>query len=872
MKISDTILKQLGISFVAQQGSLIEYRLDANGMKIVLAPDPTARIVAVVQHYNVGSRHEGAGNTGYSHLLEHMLFKGTPTFNAAKGNSYDDFMKRMGGVYNATTWLDRTNYFAKVPSAFLEQYLAYEADRMRNAIIIDADLATEMPVVVDEFDIGENDPDQILDKQLDATVFTEHPYKVSTIGARSEVMKVTAAALKEKLYEVYYHPNNSTLIIVGGFDVLQALGYVVRHYGKIRPSKHVIPVPFTVEPKQFGERRFVVSKAGDLPRVMMGFHVPCARHEDKIVIAALTSILSGSRASRLHQKLVNSGLVSAVEASSHDTHDAGVFKVYAKLTPGTKPQLVEKIILAELARVADTLVTKSELDRAKTQNRNGTVHLRTNKLKWASSISENEACADWQWGESYDNRFELVTAEQMREVAQRYLTVENRTVGYFLPKAETAPVVTAPKPTTFEGRTVKTVLTNGLTVLLMPTDVESAIGLSFTTRAGSVYAPADKGVVAHMVAKLLTEGSNKYSKKRIAELSAEMLVQLRFGAGTFRSDLSTHVVPADLTRFLDLLSDVLRNPLFRQDELNLLKTTIGAELEEDAMDPADRAATALTQALYPEGSPFRGDSVAIRAAQTAGVTVDDLRAFHAAYYSPKATVLTLVGKFDPAVVLKTIESKFGKWEGGDVAAPQAVHGINPTSQSINVNIVGKDNLTTLVGVPVQLSVTSADYLAAAVANKALGGDTLSARLGKEIREKRGLTYGVSCSLGDAWVEGGLWAVRMTTSGANLGQAVPLISQLVAEFVRDGIGEAELELERAGLINAFVMSLDAPVDIARTITMYEASGRGVAAMDSYEQRAMAVTKADVDAALRKHFRITDAVTVIAGTLPDGMTAS
>lgn len=844
-----------------------------------------------MQHVNVGSRHEGAGNTGYSHLLEHMLFKGTPKHPVGSGHSYDDFMKRHGGVYNATTWLDRTNYFAKIPSSALGAYLEYEADRLRNAIITDEDLATEMPVVVDEFDIGENNPDQVLDKRLTSTMFSEHPYKVSTIGSKSEVLKVTAASLKERLYDVYYWPNNATLIIVGGFDVADALTQIVQHYGPIPPSPRPIPPMYTVEPPQYGEQRFVVSKPGDLPRVMIGFHVPEADHLDTHAIQALSNILGGGESSRLYRKLVNKGLAQIVYTSAHPTRDAGQFKVYARLTPGTRPEKVERIILREIARLSTTLISEAELKRAKIQNRAGTVHLMADKLKFASSISEHEAAADWRWGESYDDNFDLVTRERIREVAQRYLHKDNRTVGYFIPKAVSeqpaepssdAPAQPSPSSdntpapstggtsgksaSTFAEMVKKVVLPNGLTLMLMPTTSEGAIGLSLTTRAGWSNAPVDKRSVGLVTAKMLTEGSKKYSKARIAEITSAMLAGLDFDINAFTADMQTHVVPADLPQFIDLLADVVRNPRFAQAELDLLKTNLAAMLETQAQDPAACAATALKQAFYAPGSAHYVPSIDERRKQVASVTPEDLRAFHSRYYSPKGTVLAVVGKFDPDSFVKLIESKFGSWSGEEVAAPQAVAYNGAGRPEVRIHIDGKDNLSILVGVPVDLSLTSPDHTAAVLANKALGGDTLTSRLGQEIREKRGLTYGISSHFADQAVAGGMWIVRMTTNGKKVAQALPLIAEVVNTYVRDGISAQELEAEREALRNQFALNLDTPVNVARQLANAEMTGQGIAKLDTFDARVAALTKEAVDEAIRKYFRMADTVTVVAGTLP------
>jgi zinc protease len=902
MKVTQHLLRQLGVSFVAEKGGIQEYRLNANSLKILLAPDPGARVVAVVQHVNVGSRHEGAGNTGYSHLLEHMLFFGTPKHPVGSGHSYDDFMKRHGGEYNATTSNDRTNYYAKLPSAALGAYLEYEADRLRNAIITDADLATEMPVVVDEFDIGENEPDEVLAKKLMATMFTEHPYKVETIGSRSEVLKVTAASLKEKLYDVYYHPNNTTLIIVGGFEVEEALQLVVQHYGNIPPSSRPIPAMYTVEPPQFGEQRFVVRKPGDLPRVMIGFHTPAADHEDHPALQALATILGGGESSRLYRKLVNKGLAQVTYADGSPTHDPGAFRVYARVTPGVKQERVERLLLREIEALTKRPVTAAELKRAKTQNRAGTVNIKADKLKFASSISEAEAVADWQWGEHFDEAFDALTAEQLLAVARKYFVASNRTIGWFVPTEAPADEPngdgddksTEPsgdgtsngsdspsdggKPTdggspatggapTFAESVRKVVLENGLTVLLQPTKSDGAFGVSLNIRAGRGYAPVDKRIVANMVAMSLTDGSKKYSKTRIADLSSEMLVRLDFNSQAFSSQMSTHVVPSDLPRFLDLLSDVVQHPTFAQAELDMLKTYLGAMLQTESQTPGARASVALSQSFFAPDSPHFVATVEERAKQLAGITADDLRAFHSRYYSPKGAVLSLVGNFDADEVLKTIKAKFGTWSGEDVPAPQSVTFASAAKRDVRIHIEGKDNLTILVGVPAEVAATSPDFVAAMLANKALGGDTLNSRLGKEIRVKRGLTYGITSDFADPTVTGGLWVVRMTTNAEKVEKALPLIADVVNTYVRDGISTAELESEREALRNWFTLMLDTPVNVARQLAITELNGGGFTRLDAFDANVAALTKDAVNEAMRKYFRLADAVTVVAGSLPE-----
>ncbi len=881
--------RRFGITFVRKHAGICEFRLNSNSLRIILAVDPSARVAAVVQHIRVGSRHEGAGNTGYSHLLEHENFKDTDIYKQALGNSYVQFMKLMGGNYNATTSADRTNYYAVVPSAFLRQYLAYEANRLRNVNLTDDDLRTEMPVVLDEFDIGENNPDRVLQKLLMATMFTEHPYKGSTIGSRSEVIKVTAKALKERLYDLYYHPNNTTLIIVGGFDTATVLKDIAELYGEIPPSAQPIPEPYTVEPEQFGERRFQINKPGDLPRLMLGFHVPEAKHEDSYALQALALILGGGQSSRLFRKLVNQGLASAAGCGSQLSHDPGAFLFYAKLTPGTKPSLVEKIFLEEVERISRKLVSKRELQQVMELNRNGTILLRANNLQFALSISAHEANADWLWGEEWDANFERVTRESIIAVAAKYLKASNRTVGYFLPSEQQsadkhAPIqqplfvvpkavpvserpllLLTPQPATssYENDVKKLVLPNGFTIMLLPTTT-AAVGVSLALNAGS-HCDSSNRMVAFMVAAMLTEGSAKYSKAQIANLATRMGQGLAFSSDAFRTVSST-LVPSKLGEFLDLLADTLRQPLFREPELELLKKNMLASLSEAAKNPDARAATALRQSVYAPESPFYALSVEEKVSQIQAVTVADLRAFHQAFYGPKDAVLTLVGKFNGAAMFTLIKSKFGTWTGG-VSRAEPLLAVLPPEQArrINVQIDGKDNLTILFACPIDLLTTAPDYLAAVIANKALGGDTLNSRLGREVRERQGLTYGISSGLGDTSFGGALWTVRMTTNRDKVERAITLIAMVVNSFVLEGISEAELASEKIGLNTSFDMQLDNTLSIAATITNFAHSKRGLAAIDAYQSKLAAVTKEEVNIAIGKYFRADKALTVVAGSL-------
>jgi zinc protease len=894
MKPTSRTLRRLGISFVAEKNGISEYVLKRNSLKIVLAPNPSARTACVVQHVQVGSRHEGAGTTGYAHLLEHMLFKGTPTRNRENGNSYDEFVKAHGNVTNATTSFDRTNYFAQIPVHALGTYLEYEADRLRNARITDKELSSEMPVVVKEFEIGENDPGELATKLIYGLAYTEHPYKVDTIGARSEVMKVTAAALKDRLYDVYYWPNNTTVIVVGG-DESTVLRQIAHAYGDIPPSPRAIPTPYTVEPPQFGERRGVIRRPGDLPIVRLAFHMPEADHADHYAVAALCMLLGGNSAARLERALVEKGLAAKAGTGSRPTHDAGLFEVIAYLTPGTKPEQVERIMLKQIDWFKNHLVSKRKMASLKKLNRNGTLMARDQQVGFAMHLSENEAVADWQWGEDFDNNFDKVTAEDIQRVARQYLTGDNRTVVYFLPSGEAVPPsqdddapqrpdvsddITSP---TFEKTVLyplggqpaagyaqqvrKVALPNGLTVLLMPTpsQAESALGFSLLVNAGFDRVPVEKRMALQATAEMLGLGSKRFSKKRIQELMAEMLAGLHWQAGRFNSTLGTLVPPADMPVYLDMVADGLLHPIFDAQELTLLKTKSAAQLEQAATDPETQAGVALMQSLYPAENPFSRQSTETAKTRLEAISAEDLRECHK-LFGARGSVLAITGTFDADAMQKLVESKLGAWSGGEVRSTEpAATTISAAGGRRRVHIEGKDSIAIAVGIPAVLSKKSPDYLAAQIANSALGGDTMASRLGYEIRERRGLTYGVYSYFTEEPVAGGPWMVGMSTDRTQLERSISLIEKIVRCFLKDGIGEKELALEKSTLINRFAMSFDSMASVASAIAGAEYEGVGVEFLDKYEEALKSVTREQVNEAIRRYFQVDNATIAVAGTL-------
>jgi zinc protease len=407
-----------------------EFRLLSNGLRVLLLPNRVAPVVTFAVVYHVGSRNEAVGYTGSTHLLEHLMFKGTPEFDRAKGTAVAAVLEAIGARFNATTWFDRTNYYETIPSDALE---TIESSRMRRALLRDEDRVPEMTVVRNEFERGENSPFQVLYKQTFATAFREHPYHHPTIGWRSDIEGVATSRLKE-FYDTFYHPNNATAMLIGDFEESEALAAIERHFGAIPPSPRPIPQVYTVEPPQEGERRFTVRRAGQVAWCGLSWRTVEARHADTPALAVLGNILGGGITARLHQALVEKSLALSVTVVPWQLRDPALFSVFAPVRPGVEPSEIEAVVRQEIARVAAEMVTEAECSKARTQIEAEVVFDRDSTDQIAASLSEAIAVADWEWYADYPAAIHEVTPADVQRVVLAYLHDDALTVGLYLPK------------------------------------------------------------------------------------------------------------------------------------------------------------------------------------------------------------------------------------------------------------------------------------------------------------------------------------------------------------------------------------------------------------------------------------------------------
>ena len=429
-----------GFTYVKSRGGIDEYTLDANGLQVLLIPETSAPVITFMVTYHVGSRNEVTGTTGSTHLLEHLMFKGSVNYNRDKGNSVDQLLSRTGAQFNATTYLDRTNYYENLGSDQLAMVVGMEADRMRNLLLRESDRRPEMTVVRNEFERGENNPIQSLIKEIFAAAYVAHPYHHNTIGWRSDIEKVSIEKLRE-FYDTFYWPDNATVTLVGDFQSAEALGLIKQHYGVITRAPRPIPQVYTEEPEQTGPRRVVVKRPGQLGVIAIAHKSPAATHPDFPALAILGSILGDGKNSRLYRELTDKNLSTGVFTGPFALRDPSLHFTFIPLAPGASHEQVEKIAVDEVEKLKQHGVTATEVQAAIAKALADSAYQRDGSFAIAGKINEFIAAGDWTLYVTLDEALQQVTPADVLRVANKYLNVDQSTTGWFIPQTPAAPAV-----------------------------------------------------------------------------------------------------------------------------------------------------------------------------------------------------------------------------------------------------------------------------------------------------------------------------------------------------------------------------------------------------------------------------------------------
>ncbi len=866
-----------------------EYRL-ANGLRVLLFPDSTQPTITVNLTYLVGSRVEDYGETGMAHLLEHLMFKGSE-----RHRDIPHEMQQRGGNSNASTWYDRTNYFEvfQASDANLDWALDLEADRMVHSFIAKKDLDSEMTVVRNEFEMGENSPRDVVEERTMETAYIWHSYGKPTIGARSDIENVPIERL-QAFYRRYYQPDNAVLLVAGQIDPAKTLALVAQKLGPIPRPERQLPAIYTEEPVQDGERQVTVRRTGDAQIVVAAYHIPPGVHPDSAAVSLLSRILGDRATGRLHAALVETGKASEVFASDYELHDPGLIVFGARVPKGQSLEAAKDALLATVEGPDFPKVTAAELERARNSELRQVELTLRNTTRLGIQLSEWIGQGDWRLFFLQRDRVRQAQAADVDRVAAAYLKPANRTLGLFVPEehpvraaiperpkpAELAAVLDAykgeaavatgetfdPSPANVMARTTEKTLPGGLKLALLPKKtrgetVDAVLSLDF----GDLESVRGKQMVSNMTGRLLMRGTRRHSRQEIEEEMARLRAEIRVFSGIGGAFATIQTVRENLPAALRLVAEVLREPTFPESELAQAKKEAITRAEAGRSEPNDVARIALQRALnpYPPNHPSYVMTVDETIAAVQAVTRDELVRFHDDLFGASEGQLAVVGDFDPAAVEALADELFGTWK-----SPRRFERIPSEYKEVpaadrSLETPDKANATYNAGLNLEIKDDDPDYPALALAGFLLGGGGGS-RLEGRIREKEGLSYGVGSFFSASDLDrSGHFGVYAICAPQNMARVAADVQEELLRARKEGFTDAEVAAAKSGYLADLRLRRARDGSLAGILARYLYTGRTFAWDAALEARIAALTPAELQAALERHVDPARLVVVRAG---------
>jgi zinc protease len=889
---------------VATVEGVTEYRL-ANGARVLLFPEASRPTISVNMTVLVGSRHEGYGETGMAHLLEHMVFKGTPTFR-----DVPKALRDHGANFNGTTNVDRTNYFETLPAndENLEFGIKLETDRLVNSFVKREDLVSEMTVVRNEFERGENSPQGILMQRIHAAAYEWHNYGKSTIGNRSDIERVPIENL-QAFYKKFYQPDNVVFIVAGKFEEPKALALVQMYLGSIPKPARKLDDTYTEEPPQDGERVVVLRRVGAGASVGLAYHMPAAAHADWAPLNLLGGIISQQPNGRLYKALVESKLATGAFAGAGNNHDPGLFTASAQTEPA-QVDAVRDAMLQTLEKLGDVPFTADEVEKAKVRNRRNAEAMQSNSQQMSQALSSASSLGDWRLLFLQRDRIAGVTADDVNRVAKTYFRKDNRTVGVFLPVKEADRVAIAaapsldslvkdykgrevlaagevfdPTPENLDGRT-KTVDLGGIKAgLLSKKNRGETVSLVLTLHYGNEESLKGVTEAAGMLPQLMMAGTRKHDRVALREELDRLGVRISAGMGGFgggrggrgggggpggtpgQLTFSVEAKRSTLPEALKLLGEILREPAFPAAEFDQMKRARRSFSERGRTEPATLAGNRLSRALSPY-SP--GDVRYVPTLDEAekrmeAVALDQVIALYQKQVGATVGEVGIVGDFDPDATLAQLRDILKDWKS-DVPVKR-IERIAPADVAgLKEDIVTPDkaNAEFRAATAFRMKETDPDFPALRIGNFIFGGGTLSSRLGNRIRQKEGLSYGVTSQMNASTRDpSATFTITASTNPVNIDRVEKAVAEELQEFLANGPSPQELDDAKKAYLEAQKVGRTTDSAIAGQIVSNLQLGRKFAHTKEMEQRIASLMPEDVKAAFGKYIDPKKLVIIRAG---------
>jgi zinc protease len=876
-------------SLVTTVEGVSEYRFD-NGARLLLFPDASRPTISVNMTVLVGSRHEGYGEAGMAHLLEHLVFKGTPTFP-----DVPKALRDHGASFNGTTNVDRTNYFETLPATDenLDFAIHLECDRLVNSFIKREDLMSEFTVVRNEFENGENSPQRVLAQRVQAVAYEWHNYGKSTIGNRSDIERVPIENLQD-FYRRFYQPDNVVLIVTGKFETSKAIELATKHLGSIPKPTRKLNATYTEEPAQDGERTVILRRVGKIGSLMSAYHMPAASHPDWAPLSILASILTEDKIGRLDKNLVESGIATSASAFADSSHDPGLFMFSAQPAEG-KLEETEKVLLDIVEQMDSKPFTAEEVERAKVRAKRGYENTVTNAASIMQTLSSASALGDWRLWFLQRDRIAAVTAEEVNRVAGTYFKTHNRTIGRFIPVDQpqrlSVPAVESiaemvkdykggaaiesgeefdPTPENIDARTT-VVDVDGIKVAMLPKKNRGdTVNMTLTLRYGNENSLMNLSTAAGMLPSMLMAGTKNYDRQALRQKLDELGVRLGAGGGMGGGrrggrggggggagslSLSLQAKKESIGDGIKMLAEVLRNPAFSEEEFEQLRAQSIAMMSQMTTDPGMLANTQLSRALsdYEKGDVRYARTVDETVEEMKTLSLDRIVSVYKDQLSSGIGEVAIVGDFEPEVAIKEIREALKDWETstkferiertskkglegskGDILTPDKANAVFLTGLSFSMNEDSKDDIPLEIG------------------NFILGGGTLSSRLGDRIRQKEGLSYGVTSSLSiPSRGDDARFTINAITNPGNIDAVEKAAMEELNRFIELGPTEAELVDAKKAYLESRKIGRASDAAIAGQLASNLDLGRTMAYVAEEEKQIANLTVADVQKAFKKY---------------------
>jgi zinc protease len=862
-----------GVAKITSVEGITQYQLD-NGLKLLVFPDQSKSTITVNVTYLVGSRHEGSGEGGMAHLLEHMVFKGSP-----KHTNIPQELTEHGARPNGTTGWDRTNYFEtfQASDVNLRWALDLESDRMVNSFIKKEDFDKEFSVVRNEFESGENNPFSVLFEHTMAAAYLHHNYGRPVIGNRSDVERVPIANL-QAFYRKFYQPDNAVLTVAGKVDDAQIVALVSEYFGKIPRPTRLLEATHTVEPPQDGERTTTVRRVGDVQGIISAYHIPDGASADSAALEILAGILGEPSSGRLYKALVDNKKASQVFADQLALNEPGLLIAAAILRTTDSIDDARKTLLDVIAAVAKEPPSKEEVDRAKTRLLKNIDLSLSDSDRVGLFLSEWISKGDWRLLFLDRDRLKAVTPDDVKRVATAYLKSSNRTIGEFIPdaKPDRAEIPTKtdvaaavkdykgeaamaqgeafdPSPANIEARTERLTLPSGMKVALMPkktrgATVHAVINLHF----GTVAALKNKDIVGSLTASSLIRGTASMNRQQIQDEIDKLKAQLNVGGGASGASVSIETVRANLTAVLRLASDILQKPTIPETEFEQIRKEQLTYLEYSRSEPQALAPLHFTRTIrpFPRGDVRSAVSIEESLEDLNKAKVEEARAFYKEFYGANHAEVAIVGDFDPAETKKALAELFGSFKS---SAPyeRIKFGFEKTPvANQTIETPDKQNAMFVAGERLNISDTDPNYPGLVFGNYMLGGGFLNSRLATRIRVKDGLSYGVGSRVSASSHEpDGEFMVSAIAAPQNIAKVESAFKEELARALKDGFTASEVDNDRVGWLQSQQVRRSDDSALAQMLAGHEEDSRTFKFTEEFENNVRKLTPDQVAVAMR-----------------------